>query len=356
MSKNFLLSILLVTGVIAGSAFGQSLVPIDPASISNAHAYLMDSLGGNLPDDSGNGNNGNIIGAPQVVEGLNGGALLFDGVADGIHLPDAAAINLDVHQNHVVIAVFNCADVSLANHQVVYEEGGTTRGMTIYVQEGQVYAGGWNLSDYTPEWTGTFISAPIGSGEWHAVAAVLRGGTAAEEPDKFEMWMDGELIGKGPGGQLNGRTDDIGIGMQRAQIKLHSGNATGDNFFGGLIDEVWILNDPLTEAELRAIAINRTGAKNPIPENDGTDVPRDGTLSWEAGIFAQKHNVYLGTGFDDVNNATVADPLDVLLSDAQDATNIDPGRLAFDQTYYWRVDEVNGAPDFTIYKGDVWSF
>ena len=133
MSKKYLVSILLVTGILAGSASAQSLVPLDPASISNGHVYLMDSLGANLPDDSSGGNDGNIIGAPQVVAGLNGGALLFDGVADGIHLPDAAAINLDVHQNHVVIVVFNCADVSKSEKQVVFEEGGTTRGLVIYV-------------------------------------------------------------------------------------------------------------------------------------------------------------------------------------------------------------------------------
>ena len=112
----------------------------------------------------------------------------------------------------------------------------------------------------------------------------------------------------------------------------------------------------LSEAELRTIGPNRTAAKRPTPANDGTDVLRDGTLSWAAGIYAQKHTVYLGTGFDDVDNATVAAPLGVLLSEAQDTTTIDPGRLAFDQTYYWRVDEVNGAPDFTVYKGDVWNF
>jgi len=30
--------------------------------------------------------------------------------------------------------------------------------------------------------------------------------------------------------------------------------------------------------------------------------------------------------------------------------------LDFDQTYYWRVDEVNRAPDNTVFKGEVWSF
>ena len=35
---------------------------------------------------------------------------------------------------------------------------------------------------------------------------------------------------------------------------------------------------------------------------------------------------------------------------------MDVGRLDFGQTYYWRVDEVNAAPDSTIFQGSVWSF
>jgi len=211
MIKRYLISVLLAAGILTGSASAQSLVPLDPTTVSNGHVYLMDIAGA----DSSGGNDGNIIGAPQVVPGLSGSALLFDGVADGIQLPDSANINLSTHQNHVVIAVFNCADVSLAGPQIVYEEGGTTRGVNIYVQEGLVYAGGWNPADYTPQWPGTFHSAPIGSNEWHVVAAVLRDAGPGMEDDKFEMWLDGELIAKGPGGQLNSRSDDIGIGMQR---------------------------------------------------------------------------------------------------------------------------------------------
>ncbi len=30
--------------------------------------------------------------------------------------------------------------------------------------------------------------------------------------------------------------------------------------------------------------------------------------------------------------------------------------MSFGTTYYWRVDEVNAAPDNTVYQGDLWSF
>ena len=96
---------------------------------------------------------------------------------------------------------------------------------------------------------------------------------------------------------------------------------------------------------------------SPTPANGQKEVPRDVVLSWKAGIYADKHNVYFGTVFDDVNQASIADPRGVLVSEKQDAlTYALGGALEFGQTYYWRVDEVNAPPDSTVYKGDVWSF
>ncbi|MHC4174773.1 MAG: DUF1349 domain-containing protein [Planctomycetota bacterium] len=96
---------------------------------------------------------------------------------------------------------------------------------------------------------------------------------------------------------------------------------------------------------------------SPTPANGQKEVPRDIVLSWKAGIYADKHNVYFGTVFDDVNQASIANPLDVLVSENQDAlTYALGGLLEFGQTYYWRVDEINAPPDSTVYKGDIWSF
>ena len=168
--KSMLLVSMILLLVLAGNAMAQ----MDPASVTDGHVYLFEDVGANVPDDSPNGHTANLIGDPQVTDGLNGLALQFDGIDDGVHIPDSAMINLSTHQNHTVVAVFKCDDVDKTDKQVVYDEGGTTRGITIYVHEGLIYAGGWNLSDYTPEWTGTFLSAPISSSAWYAVAAILR--------------------------------------------------------------------------------------------------------------------------------------------------------------------------------------
>jgi len=87
----------------------------------------------------------------------------------------------------------------------------------------------------------------------------------------------------------------------------------------------------------------------PNPEDGAIDVERDATLSWTPGIFAVTHNVYFGESFQDANAA-------VPTASNLDANSFDTEGLDFGQTYFWRVDEVNGTPDKTVYKGNVWSF
>ncbi|MCH7918053.1 MAG: metallophosphoesterase family protein [Planctomycetes bacterium] len=94
------------------------------------------------------------------------------------------------------------------------------------------------------------------------------------------------------------------------------------------------------------------------PANGRTNVsPRGVVLGWIPGEYASKHDVYFGTNFDDVNEATgTVDPGGVYL--AHQESNFYPisGALDLEQTYYWRVDEVNAPPDSTVYPGEVWSF
>jgi hypothetical protein len=98
-------------------------------------------------------------------------------------------------------------------------------------------------------------------------------------------------------------------------------------------------------------------ATKPIPEDEATDVFRATSLNWTPGVYAATHDVYLGTSLSDVNTATRANPLGVLISKDQAGTTCNlPQRLEFSTTYYWRIDEVNAPPTSTIYKGNVWSF
>jgi len=134
----------------------------------------------------------------------------------------------------------------------------------------------------------------------------------------------------------------------------------GGRKFDGQMDGVAFYDTLLTDAEIATIfnkpPSSQEIAASPLPDDGTVDVLRNVVLSWAPGEFAQTHDVYMGTVFEDVNNASLADPLGVLLGEGQNSTSLDVGILEFGQTYYWRVDEVNGAPDNTVFKGDVWSF
>jgi WD40 repeat protein len=104
--------------------------------------------------------------------------------------------------------------------------------------------------------------------------------------------------------------------------------------------ELWEVNLPSGPCALR-----------PRPADRATDVPRDLVLSWTPGAYAPAvngHRVYFSEDFNDVN--------DRIGGITQNAGSYDPGRLDFETTYYWRVDEVNGPPDYTVYEGSLWRF
>ncbi|NLH42925.1 MAG: hypothetical protein GX448_13885 [Planctomycetes bacterium] len=82
----------------------------------------------------------------------------------------------------------------------------------------------------------------------------------------------------------------------------------------------------------------------PMPADKAAGVPADVLLSWTPSEGAVSHNVYFGIS---------ADGLEAIAT-AQDANSFDVGRLAFGQTYFWRVDDVRA--DGSVGRGDLWSF
>jgi len=190
-------------------------------------------------------------------------------------------------------------------------------------------------------------------------------------------YLELRLAGAGwdPDFQTTSVTVDDQPGYQLVQVMLKDfigiGTSSGvrpanlDEFTGGtgridrvswgfeaagdlLIDEVRILDAAGGVTSL---------ATHPVPAHGAADVPRDVTLGWTPGQFANTHDVYLGTAFEDVNGASRQSPRGVLVSqDQEGATFESAALLEFGATYYWRIDEVNAAPDYAIFKGDVWNF
>ncbi len=93
-------------------------------------------------------------------------------------------------------------------------------------------------------------------------------------------------------------------------------------------------------------------AGNPQPANGASGVAMIAQLSWTSAATAVSHDLYFGTDKDAVKNATTASP-EFKGNKALGAESFDPGKLAWNSDYYWRVDAIYNTG--TV-KGLVWNF
>jgi hypothetical protein len=139
------------------------------------------------------------------------------------------------------------------------------------------------------------------------------------------------------------------------------GRESASAMWGGMIDDARIYNRALTASEVQvAMTGDPNLAMNPQPADRSTpDEPHATPLTWTRGANAAQHDVYFGTSFGAVQNATPSDPLGVYVDRRFVASFTPPTALLWDQTYYWRIDEVNDnypIPGKSPWKGRVWSF
>ncbi len=284
---------------------------------------------------------------------LNGGAtystdrkegsasLLCDGKDDYASLAGSGLMSA-VFTTKTVMLQFKAN--ATAGTQVIYDEGGTTQGLCLRLNNGALEAAVRASS------AGSTLSTPLSKTGWSHVAVSFNNGA-------FKLYLNGKEAGSATAAftSVPSHTNAAGLGARNGQDAFGT-TGTGD-YYGGLIDDVRMYDQALTAAEIQRLAGSTSSAGNVSPTAGATDVPRDATLNWTAGETAGTHDVYLGTTFADVNTAGRTDAKGVLVAQGQAEITFDPpGLLAYGQTYYWRIDEVNKAPDNTIFKGEVWSF
>jgi len=127
---------------------------------------------------------------------------------------------------------------------------------------------------------------------------------------------------------------------------------TANSNWGGLLPQYGL-------SEVRFLHISVV-AREPDPASGATDVPVatigqaiDVTLSFRAGREAASHNVYLSIDEQAVIDETISA---VSVPVGRSYTSYNAGSLELDQTYYWKVNEVNEAETPTTWQGDVWNF
>ena len=286
---------------------------------------------GDTKDSSGLGNDGTAFGDPTFIDGVVGsGALDFDGddyvTMDGI---TDDFINDDVTMS-AWIKTTTTGEGDFFSNNAVSEQ------FLLCILSGDIlfYEGGWKPA----------AGVTVNDDAWHHVAAT-------RENMEVKIYVDGVYYSAADFTSVTTFAEG-----DRWSIAQEWDGSTPSDFYTGSVDDVLVYNRALSSTEILDILHGRAPgttvelAGNPTPGDLAYDVVRDGVLSWTPGMFAGTHNVYLGESFEDVNAATVP------LSSGLDVNSFDPERFEFGKTYYWRVDEVNGTPDRTVFKGAVWQF
>jgi hypothetical protein len=97
------------------------------------------------------------------------------------------------------------------------------------------------------------------------------------------------------------------------------------------------------------------GVASPNPSNGAVDITQTPILTWSPGVYSASHQVYFGTDKEVVRNADTGSPEYKGAGDLGSESS-EPGKLEWNTTYYWRIDEANNANADSPWTGPVWSF
>jgi hypothetical protein len=244
---------------------------------------------GDVDDNSGSGNDCNSHGNPSYVPGIINQGLEFDG-NDWLEISNTGDINEGTHEKRSISVWFNVSNKDSSNKQVIYEEGGGSRGLNIYISQGSLYVGGWNEPGGESNWEGTWlINDSIFNNTWHHVVLVLNG-TSSLEAGAFKAYLDGSEFASGQGSQLWQHTGDIQIG-RNGNTKFHDGDDGSDGeYFTGVLDNFKIFNEVLSLSEIQALAETNPTCGNGIVEFDEVCDTNNGTCAGSGFIGKRECN------------------------------------------------------------------
>jgi len=295
-------------------------------------------------DSSAYGNDGTLGGNPKWVTGQFGGALEFNGSGDYVEIPDSPSLSLT---DEITVAAWTYMNANASGEMAIVSKGGWAANDLPYElteTAGDVIF--WQF--YNDAGRDTCSPDSPSVAEWHHIAATYDG-------QIFKCYIDGELAEEWAyAGKMPQNTASVTIGRR----------SRGGTFYNGMLDEVVIYNQALSEDDIPKIMEGVGGfggARGPDPGDGALHEDTWVTLSWKPGDYAVSHDVYLGEDYTDVNSATHDSEA---FRGNQIATFFVAGFPGFPYpdglvpgtTYYWRIDEVNDADPNSPWKGDVWSF
>jgi len=291
--------------------------------------WKLDDGAGSVATDSISPSGNATVAGPLWGSGIYGGDLYFRGSGDSAQIP-ALYLNTD--------AITLSAWLFMTQNQspftgLIFSRGGSTLS-GLHFGDNQELRYTWNGDPQTYNWSSGLI---VPQWRWAFVCLTV-------EPEQATLYVYD--------GTLHSATNAIAHAPEAFDAVTHMGkDPLGANrSLLGHMDDVRWYGYALDPGQVLDLAELGGGAYAPVPTDGATLVSTDSGLHWFAGHSADSHDVYLGTDFATVRDATTASPE---FRGNQIGTTFLPGALTPRQPYFWRVDERVGGD---VVPGDVWQF
>jgi hypothetical protein len=319
---------------------------------------------------------------PLYQENLmnNRPALVFDGVDDLIGLLDTDDINTGGPYDKKTIFLAFRTKSDITTRQMLYEEGGGLRGLSIYILNGDLYIGGWNQNNddgnattpwpqSTPPFTVNVQRAIAANTNYFIVLQYDFDATPPSFDGDVRASLNGEALTELTGaGRLFAHGDDIGIGSVNGGTVFHDlSSSTTPSPFNGNIAEFVVTNIVYNEAQ-RRIVYNYLSAKYDINIGSEDIFAYEATHSYDLlGIgrtdAANTHTDAQGSGIVRINNPSNLDDNEFMLIGHNNGSiaSWSSAQVPNDNTTdfrrvprVWRVDETGdvGNISMTISSSD----
>jgi hypothetical protein len=323
-------------------------------STANAEPNLIswwkfDDGSGITAHDSAGSNDGTLEnGPPTWTTGIINGALYFDDTnSDYVSVPDSNSLDFSTEDLTVSLWI-NLADLGDGGIVGKYDNWGEYNYAVWYEGEilhFEVGYPGETKDDPAQFETVTWSAAVNIANQWYHIVGTY-------DHNFVRLYINGqEADNESETRNLGEGTTPLCIGTVRYDgTSINVFNETNE-YFHGLIDDVRIYNRALSVEEIEELYQQGfSGAFNPRPVDGAIGVDPNTLLSWSPRKDAASHDVYLGTDYNDVNDADIDSPE---YMGNFDVNSYDPCGLEIDTIYFWRIDEFNEP---NLWKGNVWSF
>jgi len=211
---------------------------------------------------------------------------------------------------------FRTNDSDVNTRQQIYEQGGGTNGIGIYIDGGNIYGAVWNRGNSAnpgAPWNdganSTFESASISTNTEYILTLEFDGSSTFA--GQVRVYLNGAAIGTLSGaGLLYNHTGNIGLGDSNGGSRYHDGTSTADSF-DGEISEFIYCNEPgtiLTSSRNRTesylaikygITLNQSSPINYY--NSNGDIIFNTTQAASLGGYLEYNNDIAGIGRDDAS-------------------------------------------------------